>query len=120
MPAGLIEAVDDETGPKHYDNLEFASCSSVCHPPFTFGCDGGLSNPHGGTQMLMEYLAEAMIEERRREWAAHALSQRALVGRRSPNALRWLVNYAFEPWTTPSRARSARSTSGHSFFTTEK
>jgi hypothetical protein len=69
--------------------------------------------------MLEEYLAETIAQERRRARAADALAREALTHFPSPNAFNWLVRWAVEPYSRPSRARKARSTSGHSSWTME-
>jgi hypothetical protein len=74
----------------------------------------------GGTHTFEEYIARAIHAERRADLERYVTGEQAYRANRAPNALRWLVNWAVEPWAQPSRARSERSTSGHSLSMIEK
>ena len=69
--------------------------------------------------MIEEYLAETIALERQRSRANDDLAREARLHFSSPNAFTWLFRWAIEPYSRPSRARKARSTSGHSSWTME-
>ena len=70
--------------------------------------------------MFEELIAQALVTEREAATAKFALGEAAYRANRAPNALRWLANWAVEPWAQPSPARRARSASGHSLSMMEK
>ena len=70
--------------------------------------------------MQTDYLAEATAAEYREEAERHLHTQAVLAAHRGPSLPVWFLKWAFAPYTEPSRARSARSTAGHSSWRMEK
>lgn len=70
--------------------------------------------------MQTDYLAEATAAEYREEAERHLRAQAVLAVHRGPSLPVWFLKWAFAPYTAPSRARSARSASGHSSLRMEK
>ena len=70
--------------------------------------------------MIEYYIAQVIHAERQAEVSRIVLGEAAFRAAGAPHAARWLVNWAIAPWAQPSRARSARSTSGHSLSMMEK
>lgn len=70
--------------------------------------------------MESDYLAEATAAEYREEAGRHLRTQAVSAVHRGPSLPVWFLKWAFAPYTTPSRARSARPISGHSSWRMEK